>query len=234
MQTKFNEAHGLSIVETAGGVLSPGPSGTPQADIYRSLRLPVVLVGDRKLGGIAATISAAESLKMRGYDVDAVVCFNDESKYHNAEYLTDYFRHNMRVPVFTIPWIPDLTSASAQSEQDLMSEYYDWVCQHNAVRAVADRIVRQHDARIENMDSMASRTHQKIWHPFTQHKHVEKPEDVLVFDSAHGDYFQVKRTSKLDPELSQDYKGMTYPAFDGSASWWTQGEPRSGLVSSAF
>ena len=74
------------MVETAGGVLSPGPSGTPQADIYRPLRLPAVLVGDHKLGGIASTISAAESLIMRGYDLDAVVCFDDQSKYRNAEY----------------------------------------------------------------------------------------------------------------------------------------------------
>lgn len=224
----------MSIVETAGGVLSPGPSGTPQADIYRSLRLPVILVGDHKLGGIAATISAAESLKIRGYDVDAVVCFDDGSKYQNAEYLTDYFKHNMRLPVFTIPWIPDLTGASAQLEQELMTQYYDTTCQHGAVRAVAGRIVRQHDARVENIESMASRTHQKIWHPFTQHKHVEKAEDVLVFDSAHGDFFQVKRTSRLDAELNQDYKGMTFPAFDGSASWWTQGMSRLGLLLSMF
>lgn len=217
-------------METAGGVLSPGPSGTPQADIYRSLRLPVVLVGDHKLGGIGATISAAESLKMRGYDIDAVVCFDDGSKYQNAEYLTNYFSHNMRLPVFTIPWIFDLTGATVQREQELMTQYYDVVCTTGAVSAVADRIIRQHATRIENMDSMASRTHQKIWHPFTQHKHVEKADDVLVFDSAHGDFFQVKRSSRLDPELGQDYKGMTYPAFDGSASWWTQGMSRFGLL----
>ncbi|KAF3044061.1 hypothetical protein E8E12_008573 [Didymella heteroderae] len=222
-QTKLGDQHGLGIVETAGGVLSPGPSGTPQADIYRSLRLPVVLVGDHKLGGIAATISAAESLKMRGYDVDAVICFDDGSKYQNAEYLTDYFRDNMSLPVYTIPWIPNLTGASVLLEQELMTQYYNETFKDPAIQGVADRIIRQHAARIKNIDSMASRTHQKIWHPFTQHKHVEKAEDVLVFDSAHGDFFQVKSTARLDPELAQDYKGMMYPAFDGSASWWTQG-----------
>jgi len=41
----------LLVLETAGGVLSPSPSKTLQADVYRPLRLPVVLIGDGKLGG---------------------------------------------------------------------------------------------------------------------------------------------------------------------------------------
>jgi dethiobiotin synthetase/adenosylmethionine--8-amino-7-oxononanoate aminotransferase len=39
------------VAETAGGALSPGPSKTLQADLYRPLRLPIILVGDAKLGG---------------------------------------------------------------------------------------------------------------------------------------------------------------------------------------
>ncbi|EEF27301.1 hypothetical protein RCOM_0247860, partial [Ricinus communis] len=61
------------IVETAGGVASPGPSGTLQCDLYRPFRFPGVLVGDGRLGGISGTISAYESLKLRGYDIVAVV-----------------------------------------------------------------------------------------------------------------------------------------------------------------
>lgn len=213
------------MVETAGGVLSPGPSGTPQADIYRSLRLPTVLVGDHKLGGIASTISAAESLIMRGYDIDAVVCFDDRSKYKNAEYLKDYFRDRLDIPVYTIPWIPnDIDSKDSKEEAQLMEKYYDHTFVHPSVRKVATRIYTQHAKRLENIESMASQTHETIWHPFTQHKHVEKAEDVLVFDSAHGDYFQINRTQRSEPSGQLDVsKPMLYPAFDGSASWWTQG-----------
>lgn len=39
----------------------------------RPFRLPAILVGDGHLGGISGTISAYESLKLRGYDVVAVV-----------------------------------------------------------------------------------------------------------------------------------------------------------------
>lgn len=41
--------------------------------VTRPLRFPGVLVGDGRLGGISATISAYESLKLRGYDVVAIV-----------------------------------------------------------------------------------------------------------------------------------------------------------------
>lgn len=62
-----------TVIETAGGVASPGPSGTLQCDLYRPFRIPAVLVGDGRLGGISGTVSAYESLKLRGYDVVAVV-----------------------------------------------------------------------------------------------------------------------------------------------------------------
>lgn len=211
-------------METAGGVLSPGPSGTPQADIYRPLRLPAVLVGDHKLGGIASTISAAESLIMRGYDLDAVVCFDDQSKYQNAEYLKRYFYEKLRIPVYTIPWIPhDINSKDKHDEETLMRQYYSETYVHLGIQGAASRIYEQHRKRTENLESMASRTHQTIWHPFTQHKHVEKLDDVLVFDSAYGDYFQVKSTSRSGDDTAKHSAPMLYAAFDGSASWWTQG-----------
>ncbi|KAL3522081.1 hypothetical protein ACH5RR_014915 [Cinchona calisaya] len=42
-------------------------------ELDRPFRLPAILVGDGRLGGISGTISAYESLKLRGYDVVAVV-----------------------------------------------------------------------------------------------------------------------------------------------------------------
>jgi dethiobiotin synthetase/adenosylmethionine--8-amino-7-oxononanoate aminotransferase len=51
----------MIIVEGAGGVHSPTPSGTSQLDALRPLRLPIFLVGDPNLGGISGTISAWES-----------------------------------------------------------------------------------------------------------------------------------------------------------------------------
>ncbi|EUC45317.1 hypothetical protein COCMIDRAFT_95822 [Bipolaris oryzae ATCC 44560] len=216
------DAMGLAVIETAGGVLSPGPSGTPQADIFRPLRLPSVLVGDHRLGGIASTISAAESLVLRGYDIDAVVCFNDQSKYENAEYLQEYFK-NLGIAAFTLPWIPNMQGigAGTKKETDLMQGYYSSQSGEEPIDQVATRLLDCHSERLGNLSTMASRTNEAIWHPFTQHKHLKSADDILVFDSAYGDYFQVKQTGGT--LATHEDRSALYPAFDGSASWWTQG-----------
>ena len=105
--------------ETAGGVLSPGPSSPdndkpwharqasapssspgawgwqPQADLYRRFASTgtVVLVGDARLGGISATLSSLESLISRGYRVPAIVVINpvaDKDVHANAKALREY------------------------------------------------------------------------------------------------------------------------------------------------
>ncbi|KAJ4368142.1 hypothetical protein N0V83_006497 [Neocucurbitaria cava] len=223
---KASWGHGIraiAIVETAGGVLSPGPSGTPQADIYRPMRLPTILVGDSRLGGIASTISAAESLIMRGYDIDAVVCFDDKSKYGNAAYLKTYFE-KMNIATFDVPWIPNLEGIGQKEEVDKMRQYYTTESRAGHTGNIATRIIDRHFKRLTEMNEMASRTKNIIWHPFTQHKHIEKVDDVLVFDSAYGDYFQIKHTPNSHQQNGlKDNISHLYPAFDGSASWWTQG-----------
>ncbi|PVH96114.1 PLP-dependent transferase [Periconia macrospinosa] len=220
---EHNRSMGLAIVETAGGVLSPGPSGIPQADLFRPLRMPVILVGDHRLGGIACTISASESLIMRGYDIAAVVCFDDKGKYKNSEYLRTYFEER-DIAAFELPWIPDLHGSNAEYESAKMREYYGAESNSQGLYNLADHLIDQHSMRLKELDSIAVRTSKSIWHPFTQHRSIEKPEDILVFDSAYGDYFQTKHTTETLDSLNNntDYP-VFYPAFDGSASWWTQG-----------
>lgn len=46
---------------------------SPQCDTWRPLRLPAILVGDGRLGGISTTLAAADVLRMRGYDIAAVL-----------------------------------------------------------------------------------------------------------------------------------------------------------------
>mmetsp|Transcript_8252 Transcript_8252/g.13627 ORF Transcript_8252/g.13627 Transcript_8252/m.13627 type:complete len:330 (+) Transcript_8252:209-1198(+) len=81
-----------TIIESAGGVLSPSSSSplnrtttaehwgwSTQADLYAPLRIPVVFVGDGKLGGISVTLSSLEALWARGYRIDAVVFIEGQS-----------------------------------------------------------------------------------------------------------------------------------------------------------
>ena len=212
-------------------MLSPSPSGTPQADLYRPLRLPVVLVADAKLGGIGTSISAFESLHLRGYDVGSIVLFKDQ-RYGNYEYLRDYFEKR-GIPTFALTEPPELRK-SAQEDEDRMSEYYEDASQLRSTGSLITEVLAKHDARIQKLSSMASRADNHLWHPFTQHQ-TRKQKDVMVIDSAHGDFFQIwdgQETSLSQPQgngsQELDSKGqknslLIRPAFDGSASWWTQG-----------
>lgn len=108
------ETSTTTLIETAGGVLSPSsaspencdprharggnkdendPSSwgwSTQGDLYQFMAglAPVVLVGDGRLGGISATLSALESLALRGYNVAGIVLL--ETGYDNCSALREY------------------------------------------------------------------------------------------------------------------------------------------------
>ncbi|RBA18480.1 adenosylmethionine-8-amino-7-oxononanoate aminotransferase [Fusarium proliferatum] len=202
-----SEGPGWLFLETAGGVHSPGPSGTPQADLYAPLRAPVILVGDSKLGGISQTISAYESLRMRGHDIESILLFQD-MKYENYQYLRDYFEKQGGISVDTVPEPP----SRLQNEQEDIEQMKEYYAARN-VDHVLEALDKRGKDRISRLESMSSKASKSIWYPFTQQKLVTA-DTISAIDSAHGDYFQVLNPSS--PNLLQ-------PAFDGSASWWSQG-----------
>ena len=218
------KAHGIGIVETAGGVLSPSPSGTSQADLYRPLRLPVLLVGDHQLGGIGATISAWESLHLRGYDVQSVALFA-EDRYDNHSYLRDYFAER-GVHSFSIQ-PPPARKADVDSDARSMQAYYEDISDHPNIKSFAKRSYAGHKDRSETLRSMPAEADKTIWHPFMQHSERSK-DTITAMDSAYGDYFQTYSTkhdqgSSRAGRYHDEPKSLLVPAFDGSASWWTQG-----------
>lgn len=211
----------FALVETAGGVHSPGPNGNSQADLYRPLRLPVVLVGDSRLGGISSSISAFESLLMRGYDVHSVLLFKDDY-YKNHEYLRTYFQKR-GIPLLPLPQPPEKPSQGADAlarDEENMSKYYQDIAEDPEIEALVDGMSTKNAERIQRLEAMASRAHDVIWYPFTQH-HGMTSKDITVIDSAHDDHFQT-----LKPDHGREGKKgspLLQPTFDGSASWWTQG-----------
>lgn len=211
------EGPGWLFIETAGGVHSPAPSGTPQADLYAPLRVPVVFIGDAKLGGISQTISAFESLKLRGYDVESILLFRDE-RYQNYSYLTDYFSHGHGIPVASLEQ-PPARAEDADVDAKALSQYYDEMSSSAVVKSTLDHLHDRHLARISRLESMSRDAHDVIWYPFTQHKTLT-PEKITAIDSAHGDCFQTLVPGSLD---QPDGQALLQPSFDGSSSWWTQG-----------
>ncbi|XP_052200425.1 bifunctional dethiobiotin synthetase/7,8-diamino-pelargonic acid aminotransferase, mitochondrial [Diospyros lotus] len=190
----------LTVIETAGGVASPGPSGSLQCDLYRPFRLPAILVGDGRLGGISSTISAYESLTLRGYDVVAVV-FEDHGLVNEVP-LMSYLRN--RVPVLVLPTIPP----------DMADNLMEWFDEAQTVfSSLKEKIISAFIERTERLHVMPKKAQDIFWWPFTQHKLV--PEDsITVVDSRCGEHFAVHKV------LNQDF---IMEQFDACASWWTQG-----------
>ncbi|KAG8651802.1 hypothetical protein MANES_06G023800v8 [Manihot esculenta] len=188
------------VVETAGGVASPGPSGTLQCDMYRPFRFPGVLVGDGRLGGISGTISAYESLKLRGYDIVAVV-FEDHGLVNEMP-LISYLRN--RVPVILLPPIP----------QDMSNDLVEWFGDSEEIFNSLKRImILAFSERIQRLNDMPKKARDVFWWPFTQHRLVPE-ETVTVIDSRCGENFAVYKAQNNECMIEQ---------FDACASWWTQG-----------
>ncbi|CAK7211724.1 hypothetical protein SCUCBS95973_001216 [Sporothrix curviconia] len=204
---------GTLLVETAGGVHSPTPSGSSQADLYRPLRLPVLLVGDHRLGGISASISAFESLHVRGYDLGTVFVFED-AQYENHLYLRDYFARQ-DISLLALP-PPPPPGDSVAADRERMAAYYAEMSARPEVLDTITRLDQSHTARLTRLDSMAPQAHRHIWYPFTQHSGMT-PASIMTIDSAHGDFFQTYASS------AQGDANALQPTLDGSASWWSQG-----------
>ncbi|PWY99442.1 PLP-dependent transferase [Testicularia cyperi] len=243
----------VAYVETAGGVHSPGPSGVSQTHLLRPLRLPTILIGSSELGGISTTRSAFESLLVAGYDVDAVLLFPSH-RYGNVEYLRKFFLEEHNIPVFglggpssssspsTHPVYgpPPAKHADLQQDVQAMRRFYDGLVRGKSadqiesaeedaggVYSVVRHLRQRHARRIKYLGSMAQRTRDTCWWPFTQHQLTTSNDQVNVIDSAHGDFFSCldqrpHHSSGQQQGKSGSVTSLLQPVYDGSASWWTQ------------
>jgi bifunctional dethiobiotin synthetase / adenosylmethionine---8-amino-7-oxononanoate aminotransferase len=188
-----------------------------------------LLIGDSRLGGISSTISAFESLYVRGYDVQSVVLFED-SKWGNYPYLRKHFTQH-GIDTFAIP-MPPPRQLSSKSDESAMLEYYRTTSSLPSVDALISRMHLMHHRRQSKLSSMSALAESVIWHPFRQHG---LQQDIVAIDSAYGDQFQAYTpepdppsspkaiSSKLGNIAMPKTSNMLTPLFDGSASWWTQG-----------
>ncbi|KAL5614166.1 hypothetical protein BROUX41_000004 [Berkeleyomyces rouxiae] len=209
---------GWLFVETAGGVHSPSPSGTTQAELFKPLRLPAVLIGDSKLGGISQTIASFEALKIRGYDVEAVLLFR-ETQYQNYIYLAEYFEKHHGVKLGMIE-TPPKRLPNVEEDIEAMQDFYVTQANSDSSQEILSHLDTRHKLRIQRLEEMAGQAHKKIWYPFTQQKLLSS-ENIISIDSAHGNFFQTH--NKAASAANDTPQSLLNPSFDGSASWWTQG-----------
>ncbi|MEW5314668.1 MAG: hypothetical protein WDW38_006143 [Sanguina aurantia] len=253
-------ATSLILVETAGGVASPAPSGSLQCDVMRRLRLPGILVGDARLGGISATVTAYEALLMRGMDVEAVVLLEPQgSSLYNATYLRQYLASHSPSgqtppPVIAIPACPpappltpvsatllnqhsqqlQATPASQPHTQPLDSSLAAWLQDtESQFQALASQLTTRHAERRAVLRGSASAAQAHLWWPFTQHATM-KDSAVQVIDSRCGEEWAVflPPTSPSQPPTASHTAAPSLSPHS-SSSHQTSGDSSAATASSS-
>ncbi|KAF9109343.1 hypothetical protein BGX27_007728 [Mortierella sp. AM989] len=211
-QTLGQSDKGWALLETAGGVNSPIMSGELQSKFYRPLRLPTVLVGDSHLGGISTTLTSYESLHQYGYDIPALLLFDNKSRNH--QFLEKYLAKAENRPLIHVLPSPPEKLADPKADSEQLHEYYKQT--ENYFKDVVQELDRAHHQRLDRLEELADKAKTSIWWPFTQHQTVK---EVTVIDSAYGDIMTTLVESQGKDKREWKWREM----FDGCASWWTQG-----------
>ena len=187
----------VALRETAGGVASPSSSGNLQSNVLARCRLPAILVGDGRLGGVSVTLTSYESLLLRGYDVACIILSNEG--YDNHEAIAKNVPSNVKV--FSLPKLPN------------EGDGRKWVhAQEDTFRDVYTHLVQWHAKRMKKLNALANDALDTLWWPFTQHEMVKK-DMVAVIDGRSQDDFVI---------YDENTETVQH-RFDAAASWWTQG-----------
>ncbi|KAL0037506.1 hypothetical protein WJX77_000433 [Trebouxia sp. C0004] len=206
---------GITFVETAGGPASPAPSGSLQCDCWRPLRLPAILVGDARLGGISTSVTAYETLRARGYDVPVIVLAAGSHARPNSDAIHANVRADTDVVVLPHP-LPALPASKNRTALDGALQEWLQNCAP-AFDALLAQLVRRHQQRITLLSEAQSAAKKNFWWPFTQHSTVLQ-DSVTVIDSRCGESFAV-----YHPGNKSDTDAQLQMQYDACASWWTQG-----------
>ncbi|KAK9837714.1 hypothetical protein WJX74_003664 [Apatococcus lobatus] len=184
----------IALVETAGGVSSPTPSNTVQCEAWQGLSLPAILVGDGRLGGISATLSAQDSLNLRGHTTAAVVVSEvdglDNSSALRRHLGTSPLGH--QVPVLELPALPQAPTRGSDTPA-VDAALQAWL---GASAAQFDSLLHllhdSHAQRVAKLQRSAQAAADTIWWPFTQHQTLGQ-HDITVIDSRCGEHYSVFR-----------------------------------------
>lgn len=158
--------------------------------------------------------------------------------------MADYFGER-GIKFWDVPPPPE-KEGTVREDRARLGEWYDRIqAPGEGAAEVAEWLDREHQERIGRLEGMPERTLKSVWWPFTQHGLVSQPaagrpgvpwtdiqvnkkEDVMVIDSAHGDNFDayytkppVKASSSLVETDAASTESLLKPYFDGSASWFT-------------
>lgn len=99
---------GVTLIEGAGGIMTPLAQGVTQLDLLAGLRIPTVLVARNYLGAISHTLTALEAAQARDVHIGHIILNasegdNAEALQQTAQAIRSHSRQPVRLSV--LPWI---------------------------------------------------------------------------------------------------------------------------------
>lgn len=204
--------------------------GATQVDLMRPLRPPSILIADSSLGGIAGTLSAYDSLLLRGYDVVAIVATLPHATSATSPHLDnlDAIRRYLlqsspgtQAPLtIALPHLTPGDPGSVQGQADLRT----WLqAAQPPLRELHGHLHTWHAQRVQRLREMPARAREAFWWPFTQQKTMGNG-DVMVIDARAGENFRVVQPPDAAAAAGGGAASLVETdLYDGCASWWTQG-----------
>jgi len=233
----------LVLAETAGGPASPGPSGALQADgAWRALRLPPLLVASPRLGGVSATLAAAEFLALRGHGPPGAVVLVEPEGGLPPGHVAALEQHLARLGVagggaadpggcapprlFILPPCgppPAAAAALASSPDPALLAWLDDA--RPGLVALVDDLLARHAARVAGLARLAPASAAKLWFPFTQHADLPagKPSPITTIDARVGEHLVTLLEGGGGDSGGGPSPPVLAPLHDSCAAWWTQG-----------
>lgn len=129
--------------ETLDGVNARLPSGKLQADFYKPLQLPGILVGDSSPGGLEMTIKAHKFLLAHAYDVQGAFVFEDP--HGNYRKVVEYF-DEARVYCASLGPRPT-RHEDERKDKNIFNDYLQDLGRSNTVKALTKHLAQRHHAR---------------------------------------------------------------------------------------
>ena len=220
--------------------------------MLRPLRLPGLLIGDARLGGVSATLAAADSLALRGYDVPAVALLADAdaAALRNDDAIARHLRAAARAcspggPMPTVHVLPSPPppppNALAAGERGIADPLRRWLEVEVApgFDGLLQALLAAHTARLRGLREAGPEAARLLWWPFTQHAALPPGGGAAVIDSRCGEALSVytaatpttdRRHNDADvgereerEEREEEQREWLQPQVDACASWWTQG-----------
>lgn len=143
---------GWLFVETMKDIEARLPSGNCQANVYRPLGVPAILVSDAAKDDFDKVIRDYESLCRRDYDVQSVVVFKDAAGNHAR--IAEYF-DKLGVHFMAMREIPE-RHEDPRKDSNMTKNYFSSMARANATKGLLRYLYETHNKRAKELDITVS------------------------------------------------------------------------------